>query len=271
MYSDPNVSYQNHRRIAMKQQATINLLFISILLLIQTIHTSQVAASQARTYTLEEIAAILKAVQPPQGAGYQVPQAGGPIKGEVKSNLNAEQSQSSTVSQSVYNLFEQCKNKAYESSQSFFEFLLKNKLKVAGVTVCMCYGYLYYISYTAHVLLDNKGSWCNWKEAISLPRLMGTSYHEIMPELILAIQKKYLFADTKSSHGVMNCFISDLKKEISSLEKQATIQKFTESCYLSQLLPCKDKLSIIQEKITRLHWLLDLFATWQTKEILQKG
>lgn len=189
----------------------------------------------------------------------------------INVHLNSQSISSATATSPIPStlqpFYDQIQN-INKSSQSCFKILLDHKYKNMLCLLGIIYGYLHYQLSAADKLIKQQSSWCNWKQTVQLQHLVSTPYQEVMPQLLQDIQKKYFLAHKQLSSDAFDTFIQDTSHEIAILQQHIKIQSYIKSCYCSQLFYFALDPDMIQEKITRLQWLLDLFATWKTKELL---
>ncbi len=185
------------------------------------------------------------------------------------SNSTVEHTVTHNMDLHIATIFNACKQHMHNSTSSFTQVISQNKGKVFATLMSCIYFYLYFTLQKSYKIITRKESWCNWKENINLPHLMSEPYHDIIHELILTIQKKYLLEEKQSKLCITQTFLQDLKTELQLLEQHLTIRQYVKSWYCFKLFPLIHDLDILQEKIARLYWLLDIFATWQTKEVLK--
>lgn len=149
----------------------------------------------------------------------------------------------------------------------------QHRYKISAGIVCASWVYVQYKLHKISAILENPASWCNWKPMVSMQQLVCASHEELIPQLLMDIQKKYLLAlKTVTSGSQLSSFdqcIIDISKELALLQWYLTVQKGTQMVYFSSLFYFSHKKSFIQEKINRLHVIVDIFISWQTKEFLK--
>ncbi|MBI2353294.1 hypothetical protein HYV11_03585 [Candidatus Dependentiae bacterium] len=155
----------------------------------------------------------------------------------------------------------------------FFNFIENHKYATAFSLISTLYLYVNYRCYTIEKLLQSPSSWCNWKEIVSTQQLVATQQQELIYQLLNDIQKKYFLTYKTTICSLQNSsfdqFIKDIMNELTSLQQYITIKEYASALYLKKIFRFSYKKSIIQEKINRLQFIMDLFLTWQTKELLK--
>lgn len=190
------------------------------------------------------------------------------------SQVHTEQmSQLSQVSHNLLQSMTSGWNDFKKSVPSYVDSVWQNKYKIGLTTVGVAYAYLCYDLYAAREILQSHSSWCNWKEVVSTQQLVCASHQELITQLLADIHKKYLLAAKTVSSSMkaspFDQFINDIVKELCALERYITIKKLTKSLYLEKLFYFSYKKSVVQEKIDRLYFMLDVFVAWQTKDLLK--
>lgn len=123
----------------------------------------------------------------------------------------------------------------------------------------------YQICKTNH-LLQEYDAWCNWKSVIPLTHLQLTCGQDLLAQLKIDFYKKYaLIASNASSCDYTNMFISDIKNELILLNNYIYWYELTNSIKCSRLFYFKYDISVIQDKKTRLLFILDFFMAWYSK------
>jgi len=140
------------------------------------------------------------------------------------------------------------------------EILNAYKWYIGGGIITTSYLYIFYKIYQTNKLLNNPYSWALFKEEIPVTRLATVKRTDLFQELHLAICKKYLNSSSyDNDKKVMLKFLTDLSFEKAALESYLTYQTVIYNCYLSKLFPTFKKPEQIQEAISRLNFLMDLY------------
>lgn len=156
---------------------------------------------------------------------------------------------------------------------SLYNQTLQHKYKIVATIIAASYIHIQHTLHATHSFLQDPASWSNWKATASLPQLANTPQDELTSQLLSHVQKKYLLLSKttaiNSTMSPFDLFIKDIFYELESLQKYLTIQKYAKKLYLSKLFYFAYKKSFIQEKIDRIHFMIDVFINWQTKELLK--
>lgn len=182
-----------------------------------------------------------------------------------------------TLEQKMNNLQETCTiwyNNACDKASWFHNELYEKRYHLGAGCMATGYCYLSYQCYKAKNLIKHRSSWCNWKQTIDIQHLVSTPYQEVIPQLLTDIQKKYLLHTCHDTHTKLKTapfeqFIKDIYTELALLKKYQLILSWSNKLHLSFLFSLCYNYDIIQEKINRLHLLLDIFITWQTQDLLK--
>lgn len=184
--------------------------------------------------------------------------------------------QTSRVEQFSYSLLHSITSMVTDLQKTvpgYMNSIRQHKYKIYAATIGASYLYLQYQLHIVHTLLEDPTSWCNWKEIVSLQHLACAPHQDLIPELLADIQKKYLVLSKQNTQinktAPFNQFINNVSLELTLLQQYATIQEWATFCCISKLFSFSYKKSMIQEKINRLHIMLDIFVTWQIKEFLK--
>ncbi len=162
---------------------------------------------------------------------------------------------------------------AQKTAMNCYDQMLQHKYKILMAGACAYYVHLNYQLHAVSTMICDETSWCNWKATASMQQLIYAPHDELIPQLLADIQKKYLLSKKISlSHNhesAIDQFIKEVSHELALLQNYVTIQKWTKTLHVSKLFYFSYKKSMIQEKINRLHIMLDIFISWQTKELLK--
>lgn len=184
---------------------------------------------------------------------------------EQKTDSSAN-AQSTNYAEMIHLYYDTCKQSALEHYQN----MLKHKYKIIAALSLTLYAQTQYRLYKIHTLLDSPRSWCNWKSITPTEQLVCISHEELIPLLLCDMQKKYLLLPPKNRiESYIDHFIKEVSNELALLQGYITMQKYANMLYLSKLFYFSHKKSFVQEKINRLHIILDIFISWQTKELLK--
>lgn len=134
------------------------------------------------------------------------------------------------------------------------------------------YSYLVYQIHHIHTaIFQNPHAWCNWKAVVSLQQLSYAQPQDLIEQLLLDIQKKYILSSItlQPNHQLptMQQFLTDIAHELALLTWYQTTQKITTACWASKLFNFSYTETAVQEKIDRLDYILNIFIAWQTKEL----
>lgn len=157
------------------------------------------------------------------------------------------------------------------------DYLWDKKYKILAISACIGYLYLCYHLQSAHAIIKDSHSWCNWKQIISTQHLVSTPYQELIPQLLTDIQKKYYlknYTNYKKESSIsipLEQFVQDLQHELYTLKQYLHIQRLIKKCYASLFFSFLYSEKIICEKISRTQIVLDIFITWQTQDLLKKN
>lgn len=156
---------------------------------------------------------------------------------------------------------------------TFYNYLLQHKYKITVGLFFASFTHTQYKIHRIHKMLQAPTSWCNWKAITSTQQLASAPHDDLIPELINDIQKKYLLKSKMTSIHIcmspFDQFIKDVSRELELLEWYLTVQKITKTIHASPFFYFNHKKSFVQEKINRIHMMLDIFINWQTKEFLK--
>lgn len=157
-----------------------------------------------------------------------------------------------------------------KTALDYYNNILNHKYKIIAGLACAAYAQTQYKLYKAHIVLENQKSWCNWKSITPTEQLVCIHHEELISLLLCDMQKKYLLLHSKN-HTVSSVdqFIKEISCELALLQSYIAIKKQAKLLYLSKIFYFSHKKSIVQEKINRLHIILDIFINWQTKELLK--
>lgn len=171
------------------------------------------------------------------------------------------------LTKSLEQLAESCKQKG-SSALSLLDTLIEHKEKAIVGILGACYGYLYYKLHEINNILNKSTSWCNWKQTVVLQHLTAAKYDDLIQELFIDMQKKYLFSsDNKAQVLTHEQFIQELAQEKKALQNYQYILSWAQSLYVSKILPLQFTQDIITEKLARLDVVIDLFSIWQSKQL----
>ena len=187
----------------------------------------------------------------------------------AQNQTTASQESNTSVQQQLAPWYDGAKKTAMNS----YEQMILHKYKIFTACACTYYVWLNYQLHAVSTMINDETSWSNWKATASMQQLVCAPHADLIPQLIADIQKKYLL----SKKACLSCnhasafdqFIKEVSQELALLQNYATIQKWTKIAYLSKFFYFPYKRSMIQEKINRLHIMLDIFISWQTKELLK--
>lgn len=154
-----------------------------------------------------------------------------------------------------------------------YNILLEHKYKITIGMLFASFAHIQYKIYRIHRILQTPASWSNWKATASAQQLSSVHYDELIPELISDIQKKYILRTRTASNNIalspFDQFIREVSQELELLEWYITIQKLAKITHTSRFFYFDHKKSFIQEKINRIHVMIDIFISWQTKGLLK--
>lgn len=126
---------------------------------------------------------------------------------------------------------------------------------------------LYQIRFTC-LLMKQHNAWCNWKNVVPLHHLQLSAHQDLMTQLKFDIGKKY---SQKNIHharcDLSTLFIHDIHEELATFQTYLKWQETIQSLYCSRFFHFPFNPTIIEEKITRLHFILDLFVTSQAEKM----
>jgi len=173
------------------------------------------------------------------------------------------------LKQHIVHFYTTARDSMHASGQNIVEKLKENKWKIAAAMAAVTYGYFWYKIFKTNQILKQKNSWCNWKEAVALSSLMVTSQHDLMTELLQEIQKQQLLRQNLKdcSSGIV-CFVKEITDELQLLQSYVQLYDMCRRFYCSKLFYFTIDYVLLQEKIARLYFLIDLFSFWQTKQYM---
>ena len=138
----------------------------------------------------------------------------------------------------------------------------RSSLLVAGGG--LLYLYLWYQLHQAHKLLKNNQAWCCWKHHIDSGNLNGYSTTELMKELLIDIQNRYIDPKNPSnSIAPISLFLPAVEKEMQQIEQYVWWATKIVASYSSCLFPVSKK--AIEEglrALQRLRFIKRLFISW---------
>lgn len=192
--------------------------------------------------------------------------AGSSSQATTKSGVTFDQKNNFLSIPNAYNNFK-------NNIPTCYTFLLKHKYKLITGFLFLTFAHTQYKIHRIYKMLEMPTSWCNWKATASVQQLASAPHNELAPELFNAIQKKYLLKSKTTSNPIFlspfDQFIKDVSQELELLEWYLHIKKFTKITYASKFFYFNHKKSFVQEKINRIHIILDIFITWQTNELFK--
>lgn len=126
---------------------------------------------------------------------------------------------------------------------------------------------LYQIRYTC-LLMKQHNAWCNWKAVTPVTHLQLTAQSELLSQLKIDMYKKYArHAFNHASCDHTATFIQDINAELQVLDTYLNWQQRMQTLACTRLFNFPFETATIEEKKTRLFFLLDFFMTAQAEKL----
>lgn len=133
-------------------------------------------------------------------------------------------------------------------------------------TLMASYAWINYQIRKTKILLQEHDAWCNWKSMVPLAHLQLTNGQDLLTQLKIDLYKKYaLITSHASTCDYTSMFISDIKNELALLNNYIYWYELTSTIKCCRLFCFGYDLAAIQEKKTRLLFILDFFMAWFSK------
>ena len=128
------------------------------------------------------------------------------------------------------------------------------------------YAWINYQIRKTNNLLKEHDAWCNWKSIVPLAHLQLANAQDLLTQLKIDLYKKYaLIASNASTCDYTNMFINDIKNELALLNNYIYWYELTNTIKCYRLFYFSYDISAVQEKKTRLLFMLDFFMAWYSK------
>ncbi|MFA5998580.1 MAG: hypothetical protein WC747_01000 [Candidatus Babeliales bacterium] len=164
-------------------------------------------------------------------------------------------------------------NALLSKTQSFQPSISISKFKLIAMGLLSSYALAAYKLHLVHQLIESPDVWCNWKEVVALSHLVASPYEDTIKQLHIDIAKKYfslslteqslkeqsLKESNQSAHGL---FLQEIKEEINLLKNYLWWSSAIKTLHCSGCFYIVDA-CVIQEKLARLNFMVDIFIKWQ--------
>ncbi|MCX5924135.1 MAG: hypothetical protein NTZ68_01800 [Candidatus Dependentiae bacterium] len=140
-----------------------------------------------------------------------------------------------------------------------------SKFKICALSLLSSYALTAYKLHLVHELLESHDAWCNWKEVVALSHLISSPYEDTIKQLQIDTAKRYFILSTNQSNQDAHVtFLKEVQEEISLLKNYLWWSSAIKTLHCSGCFYMVDA-CVIQEKLARLNFMIDIFIRWQVE------
>ena len=144
---------------------------------------------------------------------------------------------------------------------AWFSSSFKTQCIIAGCSLGIAYGYVWYLLKRALTLLSLPNAWCNWKGELSLEKLFAVDQKTLSQELFTSVQTCY--HNTRNPHDTVEPlvkFLDACKQELTLLHSYKLCISWINRLHLKRFFKInQEDMFAVNNRIQRLEYLKTLF------------
>jgi hypothetical protein len=154
--------------------------------------------------------------------------------------------------------------------KSMIKFLLGNKYKIVGATICICYFALCMRIVCDEFCIKNRLYWCHWQNHYSIEQLWEIPQKKLIELLLFDIHKKYITTqDPTNLIQLLIRFLRDLDAQEKIVQRYLWCTLLHHRAFITKIIPTTaKKREYAQECLQRLQLVRHIFTSWMAEQNL---